>query len=110
MDKDTQYILEKIDAEARRSDDRFDKIDNKLDSQGDRLDEYNKQLEIHILGVEVLKKMHKDMDTRIQPLEKEYISKKILEEHNKTSWKKWAAYLGVLATIIAIVTGLIELL
>lgn len=99
-----------MDDQGRRTDEKLDRMDEKLDDQGVRLDEYNRQLEIHIAGVDALKKIQENLHSRIEPLEKAHNSKKVLDEYKMATWKKWVAGLGVVATIVGIVAGIVELL
>jgi len=88
-------------------------IMNRLGEQTKSLDEYNKQLEIHIEGVNTLKKNQIEMWKRTEPVvlkhENETAAKKWLSDRMKTR-VKWVTAVGAVAGSIATVLKLLGMI
>lgn len=83
----------------QRIDDLRDSVEKADDNTNQRLDEYNKQLEIHVAGVETLKDLHIQNSERIKVLEEPAIARKYLS----STVLKISALLGAVITIIKLI-------
>lgn len=85
----------------------------RLDDQHKSLDEYNKQLEIHIKGVKALESRQDAMWARVEPIvgryEQEKQVKKWLSDGVRTRIK-WVAYTGTIAGTIATILKLLNII
>ena len=88
-------------------------IQVKLDHQHRSLDEYNKQLEIHIKGVKTLESRQDAMWARVEPIvgryEQDRQVKKWLSDGVRTKMK-WVAYTGTVAGTIATILKLLNII
>lgn len=85
------------------------KMGGQLAEQSHLLDEYNKQLEIHIAMSKNLMKRQDVLDGRLQPLEKERSDRIAVQKHTTKRWKKIAFWLSIIATTIGIVATVAKL-
>ena len=101
---------DKDDVRHKELKDMYSSIGKKLDEQHESLDEYNKQLEIHIEGVNTLKQSQEKMWGRTKPavekFEHEAAAQKWLSDRMKTRMK----YIGYIGTIVGTAIGVLKLL
>lgn len=109
---------ESFDAHEDKDEDRHqdvkqmnEKICVRLDEQHKSLDEYNRQLEIHIKGVKALEDRQNAMWARVEPVvskhEQEAHAKKWLSDKMKVRMK-WIAYVGTAAGALTAVLKLLN--
>lgn len=99
---------------------RFDKLENKLDEQTDEvreavknigdelsiqsklLSEYNQSLREHM-------RRTKNLEAKVDPLYTEYTEHKVEIKLKMKTWKKVAAFIGILGTVVALGVGIAQL-
>ena len=90
--------------------DMAEKFSAQLDEQCKALKEYNKQLEVHIKGVQLLEDGQKKMWERVEPVVKAHEDKKVINNYFSQKAKtrmKWVAGIG---TVVGTLYGILKLL
>lgn len=81
-----------------------------IDQANQRLDSYNRQLEIHIEGTNANRREIESFKGTVKPLLDQYVEDQVLRKARNEMIKKWSVSLGIVATTIAVITGIMKLL
>ena len=100
-----EFILNKLDKMDSKIDDLKDgQSDAKaeLSKQSNQLELYNKSLEEHMRRTDLLEGM-------VKPMHQEWTDNKVVDKHKMKTWKKVAAIMGVVGTVVALLVGIAQL-